>query len=383
MSRLEELIKKLCPNGVKYYELGQLGKFYGGLTGKSKKDFINGNAKFITYKNVYLNPELKLDVDDTVNIKENENQRTLEYGDIIFTGSSETPNECGISSVITKTIDKKLYLNSFCFIYRLNDISILSPHFAKHLFRSNKLRYQIGKTASGVTRYNVSKKLMEKVCIPIPPMEVQNKIAHILDKFAKLSEKLSEELEARKKQYEYYMNNCFKGVSSNNIKKLNDICYTIHSGKNNERNSTGAYLVYGSTGIISKTDTYCFDSEKILIARVGANAGYVHIAKGKYDVSDNTLILELKENVLLKYIYYYLKNKNLNQIARGGGQPLITSQQLKNIDVLIPDIMEQKKIVSILEKFDDLCNYSSKGIPAEIEARRKQYEYYRDKLLNF
>lgn len=102
MSRLEELIAELCPEGVEYKTLGELGSFYGGITGKSKDDFINGNAKFITYKNVYSNIALKLDVEDRVKISPNEKQRTLEYGDVIFTGSSETPDECGFSSVLTK-----------------------------------------------------------------------------------------------------------------------------------------------------------------------------------------------------------------------------------------------------------------------------------------
>ena len=113
MSNLEELIEKLCPDGVEYKTLGELGKFYGGLTGKSKEDFKEGNAKFITYKNVYSNPALDLDVEDRVRIYPDENQRILEYGDVIFTGSSETPDECGFASVLTKKTDEKLYLNSF------------------------------------------------------------------------------------------------------------------------------------------------------------------------------------------------------------------------------------------------------------------------------
>lgn len=106
MSRLDELIQELCPDGVEYKTLGELGKFYGGITGKSKDDFTDGNAKFITYKNVYSNPALDIDVDDKVKIGDDENQRTLEYGDIIFTGSSETPDECGISSVLTQQTDE-------------------------------------------------------------------------------------------------------------------------------------------------------------------------------------------------------------------------------------------------------------------------------------
>ena len=110
MSKLDDLIRKLCPNGVEYKALGELGKFYGGLTGKSKKDFENGNETLITYKNVYLNPAVDINPDDRVKISVGEKQRTLEYGDVIFTGSSETPDECGFSSVVTEKPTKKLYL---------------------------------------------------------------------------------------------------------------------------------------------------------------------------------------------------------------------------------------------------------------------------------
>lgn len=78
MSKLDELIKKYCPDGVEYKSLGKLGKFYGGLTGKSKGDFSNGNGKFITYRNVYSNPALKIDIDDRVKIAEGERQNTLQ-----------------------------------------------------------------------------------------------------------------------------------------------------------------------------------------------------------------------------------------------------------------------------------------------------------------
>ena len=120
LSKLEQLIEELCPDGVEYKSLGELGFFYGGLSGKSKDDFNNGSAKFITYMNVFSNLELKLDVMDTVKISSNEKQNTLQYGDVIFTGSSETSDACGMSSVLTIKSDEELYLNSFCFIFRFS-----------------------------------------------------------------------------------------------------------------------------------------------------------------------------------------------------------------------------------------------------------------------
>ena len=194
--------------GVEHRCLGEIGSFFGGLSGKSKKDFINGNSKFITYKNVFSNLSINLEIKETVNINNGEQQRTLQRGDIIFTGSSEILDECGLSSVITEYVDEDLYLNSFCFFLRLNDSNILLPSFSKYLFRSEYVRKQIIKTASGVTRFNVSKKLMEKVDILIPSIPVQEHIVSILDKFDNLvndiSKGLPKEIELRQKQYEYY-----------------------------------------------------------------------------------------------------------------------------------------------------------------------------------
>ena len=188
--------------------MNDLGYFYGGLSGKSKNDFDNGDAKYITYMNVYSNISVNLDAAEKVNVSENEKQNTIQYGDILFTGSSETRDECGMTAVVTDIVKESIYLNSFCFGFRMNDNSLFNVHFLKHLFRGQALRDQIIKTASGVTRFNVSKKKMLKVIIPVPPIEEQNKIADILDRFETLTNDLQlglpAEIEARRKQYEYY-----------------------------------------------------------------------------------------------------------------------------------------------------------------------------------
>lgn len=202
MSKIDDLIKQYCPNGVKYKELGNIGIFYGGLSGKSKEDFKDGNCKYITYTNIYSNPALKIDIEDKVNIQNGEKQNIIQYGDVLFTGSSETPDECGFSSVVTQKIKENIYLNSFCFGFRLNDLTQFNLHFLKHLFRSYEIRKQIVGTASGVTRFNVSKKRFAKIKIPVPPLPVQEEIVKVLDAFTALEA----ELEARKRQYEYYRN---------------------------------------------------------------------------------------------------------------------------------------------------------------------------------
>ena len=196
--------RALIFSDLQWKTLGDLGAFYGGLTGKSKNDFSNGNAKFISYMNVFSNIATNFKVNDFVKIGESENQNTIQYGDILFTGSSESLEECGMSSVVNEEVKENVYLNSFCFGYRFHNSELFLPNFLKFLFRSEKIRKQIVKTANGVTRFNVSKKKMEKIQIPIPPIEEQERIAGILDKFDTLvnsiSEGLPREIELRRKK---------------------------------------------------------------------------------------------------------------------------------------------------------------------------------------
>ncbi len=194
--------------GVRWIPMGDLGSLFGGLTGKSKADFQSGTARYVSYMNVFENISTNVLPDDVVNVADGERQRRLERGDILFTGSSETPDECGMSSVLTTEPPEPLYLNSFCIGFRPDAVDLLDPEFAKHLFRSSTMRQQIVRTANGVTRFNVSKKRLAKVVVPIPPQSEQHRIALILDKFDALVNDLSvglpAELAARRKQYEYY-----------------------------------------------------------------------------------------------------------------------------------------------------------------------------------
>ena len=185
-----------------------LGKFYGGLSGKSKSDFEDGNANFITYMNVYSNPSLNLQIKEKVKILPGEKQNKVIQGDILFTGSSETPDECGMSSIVIGNVSEDYYLNSFSFGFRLNERGLFNLRYLKHLFRCSFMRKQIGKTASGVTRFNVSKQRFGQISVPVPPISMQSSIADILDKFESLTYDLTSglpaEIKARQQQYEYY-----------------------------------------------------------------------------------------------------------------------------------------------------------------------------------
>lgn len=398
MSRLEQLINELCPEGIEYKALGELGEFYSGLSGKSKDDFSNGNAKFITYMNVFSNLSLKIDIDDKVKVGENENQNTIQYGDVLFTGSSETPEECGMSSVLTSIIDEKLYLNSFCFGFRFYDKNLMMPEFSKYVFRASEIRKQIKKTASGVTRFNVSKKKMEKVMIPIPPLPVQNEIVRILDKFTKLTEELAEELTARKQQYEYYENKILFDNIYNTV-TMKDIC-TVNQGlqipisKRKKEKGENRYFYITVQFLKGNEERYYIENpsesvicniDDILITRTGSTGKVVTGVRGCFH--NNFFKVNCFENINKRYIYYVLNSKRMYNkmlhVASGGTVPDLPHNAFYKLSIPFPPLEKQEHIVKILDKFDTLCNSITKGLPAEIEARQKQYEYYRDKLLTF
>lgn len=260
------------------------------------------------------------------------------------------------------------------------------PRFIYHFLLSIQEKIHDLKSGGGVP--HVYAKDVARFVIPLPPLSVQQEIVRILDKFTQLEAELEAELDCRKRQYEYYRNKLLtfseiRGGTEIVWKTLGEVCSNIFSGKNKDRNNNGLYPIYGSTGIIGKTNKKAFSSKQILVARVGANAGYVHIAKGEYDVSDNALIIQHDKNINLKFLYYILVNTKLNQYAKGGGQPLITARELKSIVIPLPPLEEQERIATILDKFDTLVNSISEGLPKEIALRRKQYEYYRERLLSF
>lgn len=193
---------------VERIPLGEAGDVFGGLSGKNKADFVAGNSRYVTYANVYNHIAVDTEPDAWVMIKPSEHQRQLKYGDTLFTGSSETPQDVAMSSVVTREPSSPLYLNSFTIGYRPHNAELLNPEFSKFLFRSSPMRKQLLRIAFGVTRFNVSKSLLQKVLIPVPSRAEQDRIVSILDKFeaytTSLTEGLPAEIEARRQQYEYY-----------------------------------------------------------------------------------------------------------------------------------------------------------------------------------
>ena len=161
-----------------YTIFGNLGDTYTGLTGKTKEDFGAGKP-YIPYINIFKNSRIDIQNLEYVQVNDDERQSVVKYGDIFFTTSSETPEEVGMSSVLLEEVSE-VFLNSFCFGFRLNNFETLIPKYARYLFRSEHVRRQISTLGQGATRYNLSKRQLIKLELKLPCVEEQQKIAAVL-----------------------------------------------------------------------------------------------------------------------------------------------------------------------------------------------------------
>lgn len=188
-------------------KMGEIGITYNGLTGKTKEDFGSGK-NYVQYKQIFDESKIEITNCGLVNIDDNENQNQVKYGDIFFTISSETPQEIGMSSVLLNEVEN-MYLNSFCFGFRIHSFKVLLPEFARFLFRSKSFRKLIVKLAQGSTRYNMSKTELLKLLVQLPSFEEQTKIASFLssiDEKIQTEKEILKQLESQKK---YLLQNMF------------------------------------------------------------------------------------------------------------------------------------------------------------------------------
>ncbi len=253
---------------------------------------------------------------------------------------------------------------------------------------------------------------IDNIEIPLPSLEVQERYVNVLDNFesicASLNIGLPAEIELRKKQNEFYRDallifaetgNIIAQADRQNLIKLLQYVFGFVCLELNEVTNTfrGEYITKKDTRIGNipvilggqepayYIDRYNHEGEIVVIARSGASAGFVSYWNEPIFLTDGFGFEAKTEMITTRYLYHALKNveADLNAMKRGAGVPHVSGEKLGRCILPVPSISEQNRIVSMLDRFDSLCNDLSNGIPAEIEARRKQYEYYRDKLLLF
>ena len=334
--------------------LGKIGKTFNGLTGKSGNDFGQG-FPYITYKSVFDDSKIDIFRVEYVEItdieQKKEIQNKVQYGDVFFTTSSETPDEVGMSSVLLDEVND-YYLNSFCFGYRLNSLSETIPEFMRFLLRSQTIRRKMFVLAQGSTRFNISKREVMGMLINIPEGKEQRKIANLLtllDERIATQNKIIEKLETLIKALSH------KLTSQKEPNTLLKDCLVCHSSTLLENNvkEKGKYPVYGATGICGYTDENDISGDAILIIKDGASVGTATYATGKYSVIGTLNYLQSsQDNYLLPYIYYSLKAFNFAPYITGMAIPHIYFRDYGKAKIWCPDIVEQKRIATALSTMD-------------------------------
>ena len=400
MGKIEELIKTKCPNGVKFLDLENCCN----ILDNKRKPVTKSARKSGEYPYYGANG-----IQDYV-------------ADYIFDGKYVLVGEDG--SVINENgnpivtwAEGKIWVNNHAHIIEgIDGISLrYLYHYIQTINVTSLIHGNIPKLNQGDFR---------KLQIAVPPLEVQDEIVHILDDFMLLSAELSAELKARQRQYEYYREKLLSFENAESLDtlhththgyylkdirlvKLGDVCVVCAGGtpsktkeeywKNGEIKWLGSSVCKNKkcvdeiTGYITdlglKNSSAKIMKEKTtLIAMVGATIGKVAFLSFKATTNQNVACLYPKdENVLNPdYLYYACSNLYSKFIEFSNGKFAMASLNfIKNLEITLPNIKEQEKIVNILDRFEKICNDLIEGIPAEIDARLKQYEYYRDKLLNF
>jgi restriction modification system DNA specificity domain protein len=305
-----------------------------------------------------------------------------------------TSRGAGVGSVTWQ--EGKYFRGNLNYSVSIHDSSILDTRFLYHLLLQMQIDIQALCTFQGIPALNAAN--LKKLSIPLPPLSVQQEIVRILDKFTLLEAELEAELGGRKRQYEYYRN---KLLTFNEIgegggteivwKTLDQISENLDSKRQpitSGFRTSGKIPYYGASGVVDYVEDYIFDGDFLLISEDGANllARNTPIAfsvSGKIWVNNHAHILKFRTYEERRFIEFYLNKTDLAPYISGAAQPKLNKKNLNSIKFPIPPLKEQQYIVTILDKFDTLVNSISEGLPKEIALRRKQYEYYRERLLSF
>jgi type I restriction enzyme S subunit len=399
MSKLDDLINQLCPSGVKYKTFGDIVCFINGRAYKQEELLQEGKYKVLRVGNFFTNNSWYY---SNLELEEN---KYCNKGDLLYAWAASLGPKIWDG-------DKTIF---HYHIWKLEfDETIISKRYLYHF-----LRFDVDKMYKSLTQStmpHVSMASMQKREIPVPPLEVQNEIVRILDKFTSLEAELEAELEARRKQYEYYRDSLLNFVDDSmsdgrqvEWKTLGEIATDIYRGSGIKRDQVTTEgipcvrygEIYTSYNIhfnncISHTiidnvpSPKYFEHGDILFAITGESVE--DIAKSiAYMGNEKCLaggdIVVLKHNQNPKYLSFALSTNNaIMQKGKGKVKSKVVHSSVPSISEIkipVPDLETQEKIANILDNFLQLTNDITSGLPAEIEARKKQYEYYRDKLLTF
>lgn len=383
--------KQTIPAGYKQSEVGvipedwvvrklvNIGQFKNGIN-KSAEDFGFGSP-FVNLMDVFGKPVIKGNeafglINSTPLDKK---EYSLIKGDVLFIRSSVKPSGVGQTTVVTVDLKDTVYSG---FLIRFRSDKQLNTNFKKHCFYEESFRGRVIASSTISANTNINQDALKDICIAFPASLIeQTAIANVLSDTDALIVGL-EQLIAKKQaiktatmqqlltgrtrlpQFALCPDGPPKGYKSSELGQipedwggccLGDRTNYVGSGKTTTKTS-GEFPLYGSTGLIGTCNNPEYNGDAILVARVGANAGKLNFVDGTYGVSDNTIIINFKEDAYIHYFKYVLIKKNINTLVFGSGQPLITGTQLKELLIAEPIFEEQIAIATILSDMDSELN---------------------------
>lgn len=375
MSNLEELIEKLCPDGVEYKELSEVLTIRNG---KDYKHFGEGNVP------VYGSGGIMTYIDTAV----------YEKPSVLIPRKGSLDKLYFVQEPFW-TVDTIFYTDI--------NVDIVEPKYIFYYLQKEHLE-KLNK-AGGVP--SLTQSVLNKVKLPVPPLEVQREIVRILDNFTFLTTELAAELAARQKQYEYYRDLLFLSLKAE-YRFIPEFAKTyiglvttmtqhyvkegvklLFNSSVKENHFDFPKMVYLDNEFAEKNSSRMHKLGDIITVHtgdVGTSAIIDETLEGSLGFATIVTRIYNQEDVLPKYVSYYLNsNENKNNIYKliKGDRNNLNLKDFNKLRVPIPLLEQQQRIVDILDRFDTLCNDITSGLPAEIEMRQKQYEYYRDKLLTF
>ena len=399
MSRLAELIEELCPDGVEFRPLGEIADLQRG-SGMPKKLFIDEGIPAIHYGHIFTKYGIHTKCVAAYLAPEDADKLTRVYpGDLVVANTSENLEDVGKGVVWLGDVEGVTGGHATVVRSLAVDTVFLSYYLRTEDFALKKRKYAQGTKVIELSAANLS-----KIDIPLPPLEVQREIVRILDQFTTLEAELEAELEARRAQYEHYRNHLlsYESLAARgpvNVIELQDVgvvrmCKRIHKAETGVQGDIPFFKIstFGGTptSFISfelyekYKEKYPYPKQGDLLISAAGTIGQIVRFDGAdaYFQDSNIVWLEHDESIVLnRYLYYVYMNTRWT--TDGGTIKRLYNNRILQQQICVPPIETQIAIADLLDRFDTLVNDISSGLPAEIAARRAQYEHYRDRLLSF
>ena len=389
MSKINELIQTLCPDGVEYKKLGEVATNMFRGNGIKRDEVTENGTPCVRYGEIYTTYDIWFDTcvshTDVDGLK---SPKYFGYGAVLIAITGESVLDIAKSTVYVG--------HERCLAG--GDILVVeheqNPKYMGYVLSTTDAQDQkrAGKIKSKVV--HASAKDLAEITIPIPPLPVQDEIVRILDEYtdleAELEAKLSEEIELKQKQYEFYRDELLTFGDDVERKRLGDVA-EICTGSRNTQDAVenGQYDFFVRSQTPLRLNEYDYDDESVVTAGDGVGVGKVfHITHGKYALHQRAYRIHSLDKLVLdvKYLYYVFANNFYDYIMMqkyNGSVASVRLPMLKAFDIPVPSLQEQERIVKILDKYDTYTRDMISALNTELESRKKQYAYYRDQLLIF